>query len=798
MRFAPGTRLGPYEIVSAIGAGGMGEVYRASDTRLGRNVAIKVLPSTFSADADRLLRFEREARAVSALSHPNILTVYDIGTYDGAPYLVSELLEGQTLRECLAQATRGTPFSPREAIECAAQIAQGLCAAHEKGTVHRDIKPENVFIRSDGWVKILDFGLAKLVQQPSASGDTGAATLVQYETEPGVMMGTILYMSPEQVRGLPLDERTDVFSLGVVLYEMVAGRCPFAAPTQGDVIVSILEREPPPLAIYVATVPQDLERIASRALRKDRAERYQTAKELALDLENLAHRLSIEAALERAAPPPASGWATTVVNGRAAAPAPARAARKQRARKAIDSLAVLPLVNASPDQDSEYLSDGITESIINSLARLPKLRVVPRSTVFRYKGRHVDPEEAGRELGVRAVLMGRMLRLGDTLVITTELVDAATNSQLWGEQYKRKVTDIFALQEEISSDISEKLRLKLSGDERKRLTKRYTENTEAYHLYLKGRYFLSKRARRWLRRAAVHFQQAIDVDPDFALAYAGLADAYALLGSANGGLAPSQVYPKAKAAVMKALELDDTLAEPHTSLGFFLLLYDWDWAGAGREFKRAIELNPNYAAAHDGYGFYCKARGKTEEAIQACVRAWELDPLSPFVNISLAWAYYFARQFDRAVEHARKVLEMDSGFAFAYWCLGLAYEQKGLYEDAIAAFWQGATLAPEDVLTFPAHLGRAYALAGRHAEARRVLNELGGLSEHRYVSSYYFAIIHAGLGEVDWAFEWLERAYEERSGFLAFLGVEPMLDGLRTDPRFADLARRVGIGAQTG
>ncbi len=778
MAIESGTRLGPYEVVASIGAGGMGEVYRARDTRLGRTVAIKVLPASVRLDESRMKRFEQEARAAGVLNHPNLLAVFDVGTHDESPYLVTEFLEGETLRERLSR-----PLSVADALDYAAQIASGLAAAHEKGIVHRDVKPENVFVRSDGFVKLLDFGLAKLADPPSDPGDSGEATLVKVDTEPGAVLGTVKYMSPEQVRGMEVDTRTDVFSLGAVLYEMVAGCAPFTGPSGGDVIVSILERQPAPTSSLRPDAPGALDEIIDRALAKQRASRYQSVDELASDLRELRRRLDAGASVERLS--------------RSGATASTRAiGRKARVRKTIDSLAVLPLDNASDDPSAEYLSDGITESIINGLAQVPKLRVVSRTTVFRYKGKRVNALDAGRELGVRAVLAGRVLAIGDELVIKTELVDVANDAQVWGGQYRLKLTDILAVEEEISREICDQLRLKLSGAERRRLTKRPTESTEAYHVYLRGRYCINKRTHDWLRKGITYFQKAIDLDPHYALAYAGMADAYGLLGSSTGGLPPHDTYPKAKAAAERALELDDSLGEAHTALGFFRLLYDWDWPAAEDCFKKAIDLNPNYATAHDGFGFYCKVTGRHQEAIAACTRALELDPLSLFITSSVGWSHYFARDFERAIEFGRKTLEMDPDFGVAYWNIGLALEAMGRYEEAIDAF-QRATRSARG-LTFLTHLGRARALAGRSVEAQMVLDDLREQTARRYVPSYYFAIVHLGLGEWDQGFEYLERAVEERSGFLAFLGVEPMFDPVRSEPRFIDIARRVGVVTSSG
>jgi TolB-like protein/Flp pilus assembly protein TadD len=468
-------------------------------------------------------------------------------------------------------------------------------------------------------------------------------------------------------------------------------------------------------------------------------------------------------------------------------------ARRRRAatRRVIDSLAVLPLANASGNSQSEYLSDGITESIINSLSQLPKLRVVPRATVFRYRGRNVDPLAAGQELNVRAVMTGRLLQVGELLVVSAELVDVALESQIWGEQFRYELADIFALQERISKEISAKLRLRLTGEEKRKLGKRYTENTEAYQLYLKGRYYLNKRTTAGMRQGVENFERAIDLDPAFALAYAGLADAYAFLASSTGEQPPAEFYPKSEAAARRALQLDDSLAEAHTSLGFYRLLYEWDFRGAAREFRRAIELNPNYANAHDGLSFYYKATAQHERAVRACREAQKLDPLSLFAGVSLAWAYYFAHRYEEAIEQNRKVLELDPRFVFAHWNTGMAQSQADRHDEAVKSLRRAVELS-EGGLAFKAHLAYACGRAGCGDEARTLLGELEGHAIARYVPAYYFAVAHLGLGETDAAIENLRRAMEERSGFLAYLRVEPMFDPLRDDPRFKELEERVG------
>jgi serine/threonine protein kinase/tetratricopeptide (TPR) repeat protein len=790
-----------YRILHKLGSGGMGEVYLAEDRRLGRKLALKILPVEFTRDPDRLARFEQEARAASALNHPNIITIYEVGEHDGAHFIATEFIEGRTLRQSLPSG--GMPLG--EAIEIAIQVAGALQAAHEAGITHRDIKPENVMIRPDGYVKVLDFGLAKLTEKSDPKIDTAkvdkeAATMLRPKTDPGTVMGTVTYMSPEQARGLRVDARSDIFSLGVMLYEMVAGRPPFEGATSSDVIAAILVREPAPISRLVAGIPSEFEWSLNKALRKERDDRYDTVRSFLSDLKLLKSRLDFEAELARAGQtqpfygmsPEARmeiGEAVTteisgVVDDVIAAPL------RRSSGRAIDSLAILPLVNDGADAEMEYLGDGITESIINSLTQLPQLRVIPRSTVFRYKGRKVDPEEIGRELGVRAVLTGRILQLGDSLIVKTELVDVSRHTQIWGEQYRRSFTDIFSLQDDISQEISGKLRLQLTGEERQKLVKHYTDNTEAWLLYQKGRYYVHKRTPDWIKKGVECFLQATDLDPNYALAYAGLAEAYGFLASSTGGQRPREAYPKAKAAAAKALELDETLGEAHCTLGFFRLLYDWDFAAAEKEFRRAIELSPNFANAWDGYGFYFKATGQSEASVRACQRAQELEPLSLFITLSLAWAYYFARQYDRAMEQGTKALDMDPNFGFAYWHRGMAYIQQKRFGDAIAALRKAISLSGP-ATTFISYLGYANARLGKSREARQMIAQLERVSKRQYVSSYFIAIIYLGLGDLDQTFDWLEKAYEERSGFMAFINVEPMLDALRGDPRFKALTEKI-------
>ena len=605
-----GQSLGHYQVISLIGAGGMGEVYLAEDTRLGRKIALKILTTHFTRDSDRLRRFQQEARAASALNHPNILTIHEIGQIDSRHFMVTEFIEGETLRRRMAKAQMNIP----DALRIASHIASALAAAHAAGIVHRDIKPENVMLREDGIIKVLDFGLAKLTD--SKTGEAEAMTLVK--TEQGMVMGTAHYMSPEQARGLPVDARTDIWSLGVVLYEMVGGRVPFEGHTSSDVIAAILEKKPISLARYAPDISPELEWIVEKTLRKDREERYQTTKELLTDLRNLKRRLEFVEDLDHSdsgqrsadlARRPGSG-SYEASHVKAQSPG-------SQSHNVIDSLAILPLANTSADPGMDYFSDGISESMINSLSQLSELRVMAWSTVSRYRSMQVDPREAARDLGVRAVLTGRVMQLGERLVIKTELVDARDGSHLWGESYSCQPAEILDIEAKISSEISEKLLLRLTTEERKQLTKRYTDNVEAYHAYLRGRYCWNKRTDEGVRKAIEHFKQAIDNDPSYALAYSGLADSYLVLGSFGiATMSPREAFPKAREATLRALEIDDTLAEAHASLAYSLASYDWNWPEAEKEFKRCFELKPGYAMAHHWFGFtYLTAVGLLDQAI---------------------------------------------------------------------------------------------------------------------------------------------------------------------------------------
>ena len=1225
-----GRNLGPYVISARLGAGGMGEVYLAEDTRLGRKVALKMLPASLTTEDERVRRFQQEARAASALNHPNIVTIYEIGEMDSRHFMATEFIEGETLFERL----RAGLMKISDALDVAVQVTSALCAAHRAGIVHRDIKPGNIMLRTDGIVKVLDFGLATLTEQKN--DDLEAATLVK--TKPGIVMGTAHYMSPEQARGQKMDARTDIFSLGVVLYEMLTGSVPFVGQTMTDVLASILMLEPPSLSQSAPEAPEELQRIVHSTLRKDKEERYQTSGELLVDLKALKQELEFEirsrgyssrgsgagAAVAASARPETRyarsgdiniayqvlgdgpidlvyvpGWVTNIdysweepslaryyrrlasfsrlilfdkrgtglsdqtaklptleqrmddvravmdavgseraalfgaseggnmsilfaatypertsalvtlgifanriwdpeypwaptpeerqkwydlleqewggvvdlptlapsvanderfrqwwasflrlsaspgaalalartntqidvrhilpairvptlvlhrtgdldvkveegrfiaaripgakfvefpgrdhlpwvgdqdaildeveqflkniqhvpeldrvlatvlfthtvgptagsaklrphqwrelleryyqlvrreleqfrgreieitenrllatfdgparairaacgvndsarllgieikaglhtgecdvigdkvggvaveigaqvtakatsgeilvsstvkdlvagsgiqfedrgahalkavegewqlfavkqetVSGPVAKALPSSQTKAGRRSKAIDSLAILPLFNVSSDPNTEYLSDGITESIINSLSQLPKLRVMARSTVFRYKHREIDPQEVGRDLKVRAVMMGRVQQHEERLVISAELVDVADGSQLWGEHYTRELSDIFAVQEEIAKEISEKLRLKLTPAERKRLTKRSTESTEAYQLYLKGRFFWNKRTEEGLRQSIEYFQQAIEKDPGYAAAYAGLSDSYALL--ALRGLVPAkEAFPKARAAARKALEIDDELGEAYASLAH-VRLHEWDWVGLEEEFQRALNLNPGHSIAYPWYAEYLMAIGKADESIAIARQAQEIDPLSPVIKANMAIAFYFARQYDQGIEELRQGLELSPNHFALHFRLGQAYLQKRKYEEAIQEMQKAATLSGRSTENL-AGLGQAYAAAGLKEELQQVLDELNDQSKERYVSPYYVAKIYASLGEREQAFTWLEKAYQERNPDFIELKVEPLLDPIRSDARFQDLLRRVGLSTE--
>jgi eukaryotic-like serine/threonine-protein kinase len=799
-----GRTISHYRIVEKLGRGGMGVVYKAEDLTLERFVALKFLPEELAEDPQALERFQREARAASALNHPNICTIHEIGRDDGQAFIVMELLEGQTLKEQIGD----KPLELGKLLDLAIEIDDALEAAHSRGIIHRDIKPANIFVTNRGRAKILDFGLAKLTPQHEAtSGDLAASlrTLSGHEdpslTSPGSVIGTVAYMSPEQVRGEELDARSDLFSFGGVLYEMATGRRAFPGSTSGVVSHAILELTPASVASLNPEAPAELDRILNKALEKDRTLRYQNAADVRADLQRFkrdtssaqASKVSGTAASTKV-PKVWSRRLTALVGVIFIAAVSAVAIRffVYRPRGgSIDSVAVLPFTNDTADVNMEYLSDGVTESLINNLSQLPNFRVAARSAVFRYKGKESDPQKIGQDLHVNAVVSGRLLQRGDTLIVRAELMDVAKGSQLWGGQYTRNSEDVFALQEDLAREISEKLRLRLTGEEKQRLTKRYTENAEAYQLYLKGRYQWNKRNPDGYLKARESFQQAIVEDPSYALAYAGLADTYAQLSFFN--VFPSRdVMPKAKAAAAKALEIDDQLGEAHVSLGYVSYTYDFDWTEARDHFARALALNPGYTRTHSFYPLYLSSLGRSHEAIAIAGNALELDPASPGSSHNLAVQLYLGKQYDRAIDQSRKTLELDPTVAVAYSILGQSYSAKTMDRAALVEAEKYLTSSRSSAMSI-ALLGYAHARLGERGRALHAIEQLTAASKQGYTPAFAFAWVYTGLGDKDQAFAWLEKAYQERFTRVAYLREEAFWDPLRSDSRYTDLLHRIGF-----
>ncbi len=786
-----GTTISHYKILEKLGEGGMGVVYKAEDLKLKRLVAIKFLPQKLSLHGEEKERFTLEAQSASALNHPNICTIHEIDEADGETFIVMEYLDGITLREWVRkkgeQSEGYRKLGAKEAIDVATQIAEGLEKAHEKGIIHRDIKSENIMITEDGRAKIMDFGLAKL---------RGVSKL----TKTGSTVGTVAYMSPEQVEGMETDHRTDIFSFGVVLYETLAGQLPFRAEHETAMMYEIINVEPKPITEMKQSVDAELNRIVMKCMEKDRDVRYQSMKDVVVDLRRYrrdSHGKKIDrtsvvretATEQRAASIQKPNWMKFVIMGSVVILLGLVAWYLYGSRTtSIDSLAVLPFVNASTDPNTEYLSDGITDNIINKLSQLSQLRVIPRSMVARYKGKDIDPREVGKELNVSAILTGKVIQRGDDLSIQTELIDIGNVSQLWGEQYNKKLTDIIAVQQDIAEKVTEKLKTQVSGEERKHLSAQHTTNAEAYQLYLKGRYHWNKRTDEGALRAMQYFKQAIDIDPNFALAYSGIADSYITYSFSSSK--PKEYMPLLKAAALKALELDEGLAEAHASLAIHKAYFDWDFPEAEKDLRRAIALNPNYATAHHWLAELLIWLGRFDEGLAMYDQATKLDPLSLAIASDVGAGYNFARQYDRSIEQLKKVIEMDPNFVRSHFYIMWPYIKKGMPDAVFQSLVNGMTVRGDSASVIE-EVKRAYQQSGFKGVARMELDRGRGFGDAQSV--FNAAKSYLDLGDKENALKFLEWSYEERQYFVVTLRVDPYWDDLRNEPKFIALLKKVGF-----
>jgi len=784
-----GHRLGPYEVVAPVGAGGMGEVYRARDVRLGRTVAVKILPPELGADERYRHRFEREARAASALSHPHIAHLYDVGEQDGTHFIAMEYVEGENLR---ALVSRG-PLEADRIVDIGLQMASALDEAHAAGIVHRDIKSANAVVSAKGQVKVLDFGLARQTRD-AAGVDSQLSTDAQ--TQAGVVMGTVPYMSPEQALGKDVDARTDLFSLGVVLYELATGQLPFAGDTATQTIDQICHATPVPLATSNRGVPEELERIVRKCLEKDRDRRYATAGDLVVDLRNL-QRARDSGAVATPKPSAAGRRRTLALVGLALllGALAAGAAFLWRARGvpgAIDSIAVLPFRNESADPEVEYLSDGITESLINALAKSPDLKVISRTSAFAFKGSQEAIREIGRKLSVRALVVGRLVQRGDRLAISAELVDVADERQLWGGRYDRSVADLLEIEQELTQTIADRLRLQLSGDEVKRLGERGTRNPEAYQLYLKGRHFSEGTADE-MDKGLEAFQQAARLDPDYALAHAAIAEAY-MLRVLHGTSNPEEARRAVRAALDRAVAIDPELPDAHIVAGNVRLLFDWDWAGAEAEFRRAMEAAPASSLAQMEYAWCLWSAGRYDEALVHSKKALDLDPLSRGPMHHVGFTYLGARRYPEAVASFRKTLEVYPEWIWGWVKMGIAYAYGGRSGEALEAAEHAEALIAQGGETplLRAWLGVLYARAGRVNRAHAALVRLAEIGKLQSVDPTDVASVYAAMGENEKAIEWLEKGYDQHAPNMSFVATLVFFDGLRQDPRFLRLMERLG------
>jgi len=765
-------RISRYRLLEEIGGGGMGVVYRARDEHLERDVAIKVLRSAARMDESARMRFRREARALSLLSHPSISTVFDFDSEDGVEFLVMELVEGQSLQGRL----RGTPLPEREVADLGGQVAAALAVAHEQGVIHRDLKPGNVMVTPKGRVKLLDFGLALLCPGAAASPETRSLT------ELGHVIGTLAYMSPEQLLGNESDERSDLYSLGVLLYEMATGRRPFESTLSTALVNEILHTPAPRPGTRGVQLTPLFETLLVSLLEKDPKRRPGSA-------------AGVESVLRATQSPEASAGQGAGPGDSAdpATPPPSvvTAGATIFAPSGIGSIVVLPLENLSRDPEQEFFADGMTEALITNLAQIRALRVVSRTSAMQYKGARKPLPQIARELRVDAVVEGTVARFGDRVRITAQLIEAASDRHIWARSYERDLRDVLALQGEVARAIADEIQVQVSQEERARLGSLRRVDPEAYELYLRGRHHWNRRTDAEIRKGIEYFQQAIAKDPGYAQAHAGLSRAYDTMGTYNF-LPPAEAFAQAAAEAARALELDSSLPEAHTALGGVRFTHYWDWEGAESEYRQALALDPNYPDAYHWYSDLLSAMGRAEEALAAIRRAHALEPLSLTINMSIGTCLFYARRYDDTIAQQKGTLELDSTFTPALRNLGGAYEQKGMYAEAIEAYQKAMSLSPQDV-SAKGLLAHAYAISGNQEEARRLLRELTDQSSRRFVSSYSLAAIHVGLGERDAALELLEKALRERDRGMAWIKVAPRLDPLRADPRFTDILRRMKL-----
>ncbi len=779
-----GKTISHYKILEKLGAGGMGVVYKAQDTKLDRFAALKFLPPHLGQSEEEKKRFIQEAKAASALDHPNICTIYEIDeTEDGQMFIAMACYEGESLKERIE---RG-PMPLDEALDIAVQISQGISRAHEENIVHRDIKPANIIITNRGEVKIVDFGLAKLA---------GRTML----TKEGTTLGTVAYMSPEQAQGSNVDHRTDVWALAAVLYEMITGRQPFEGDYEQAVMYSIMNEEQEPVTSLRTGVPMDLERLVSKALSKDPGDRYQAVDEILVDLRAVARGLE-SSSTQPKSKPALTGRpqkTRTLLYGFLAAllltllVIVSRSYRFTDGDRQIESIAVLPLENFSGDPEQEYFADGMTEALIAELAQIGALRVVSRTSVMQYKGKEKALPEIARELNVDAVVEGSVMRSGERVRITAQLLDAQKDQHLWAKSYERDLSDVLALQSEVAREIAKEIKIKLTPEEQAHLTRQRQVDPDAHIAYLKGRFHWNKYTEEGFQKAVDYFNVAVKKDPNHALAYTGLALVY-IQFAVDGFMSPNEVMPKAKVAALKALQADSELAEAHLSWGAYQMFYEWNWQEAEKAFVKALKLNPNSADGYHFYSHYLQAMGRVEDAITETQRALALDPLSLILNNELGWAIYFTRRYEEAIAQYKKILEMDPDFVFAVWSMAMAYSENGMPEKALAELRKSEDIA-ESWPAFRAEFGYAYAVAGNKVKALEILRKLEERAQREYVDPAFLVNIHTALGDKEKAFAWLEKAYEEHSCvWMPWLKVEPKFDGLRSDPRFTELLQKMGL-----